>query len=64
MQTTTHVLSLRPQPQGNFVGEMMVVVQSNECDQQGAVLRMPAMVTRSGEVPPGVTVPDPATLPR
>ena len=64
MQTTTHVLSLRPQPQGNFVGEMMVVVQSNECDQQGAVLRMPAVVTRSGEVPPGVTVPDPATLPR
>src|SRR6516165_2723265 len=64
MQTTTHVLSLRPQPQGNFVGEMMVAVQSNECDQQGAVLRMPAMVTRSGEVPPGVTVPDPATLPR
>ena len=64
MHATTHVLSLRPQPQGNFVGEMMVVVQSNECDQQGAVLRMPAMVTRSGEVPPGVTVPDPATLPR
>jgi serine/threonine-protein kinase len=63
-QATTQVLSLRPQPQGELVGEMTVTVQSNECDQQGAVLRAPAVATRSGEVPPDVTVPDPATLPR
>jgi serine/threonine protein kinase, bacterial len=63
-QATTQVLSLRPQPQGELVGEMTVTVQSNECDQRGAVLRVPAVATRSGEVPPDVTVPDPATLPR
>jgi serine/threonine protein kinase, bacterial len=63
-QAMTQVLSLRPQPLGELVGEMTVTVQSNECDQRGAVLRAPAVATRSGEVPPDVTVPDPATLPR
>src|SRR5262249_18346313 len=61
---TTQVLSLRPQQlQGEFVGEMTVVVQSDECGQQGAVLRAPAVAARSGDVPPAVTVPDPATVP-
>jgi serine/threonine-protein kinase len=63
MHATTQVLSLRPQPQGEFVGEMTVTVQSNECAQKGAVLRAPVVATRSGEVPPAVTVPDPATVP-
>ena len=58
----TQVLSLRPRPQGEFAGEITVTVQSNECDQLGAVLRAPAVATRSGEVPPDVTVPDPATV--
>jgi serine/threonine-protein kinase len=61
---TTQVLSLRPQPQGDLAGEMTVTVQSNECGQQGAVLRTPAVATRSGDVPPDVPVPDPATFPR
>jgi serine/threonine protein kinase, bacterial len=60
---TTQVLSLRPQPKGGFEGEMTVVVQSNECGQQGGVLRVPAAATRSGDVPTAVTVPDPATVP-
>jgi serine/threonine protein kinase, bacterial len=60
---TTQVLSLRPQPQGGFVGEMTVAVQSNECAQKGGVLRAPAVAIRSGDVPTGVTVPDPATIP-
>ena len=64
MHPTTQVLSLRPQPQGNFVGEMTITAQTNECVQQGAVVRMPAALIRSGDVPPGVTVPDPAMLPR
>jgi serine/threonine-protein kinase len=64
MHPTTQVLSLRPQPQGNFVGEMTITAQTNECVQQGAVLRMPAALIRSGDVPPGVSVPDPAMLPR
>jgi serine/threonine-protein kinase len=60
---TTQVLSLRPRPQGEFAGEMTVTVHSNECDQQGAVLRAPAVATRSGGLPADVTVPDPAVIP-
>jgi len=59
-QTTAQVLSLRPEPDGEFVGEMTVTVKSNECGQRSAVIRVPAVATRSGEIPPGVTVPDPA----
>jgi len=59
MHAITQVLSLRPQPQGELVGEMTITVQSNECAQQGAVLRAPAVVTRSGDVPPAVIVPVP-----
>jgi serine/threonine protein kinase, bacterial len=62
-QATTQVLSLRPRPQGGFVGEMTVTVHGNECDQQGAVLRAPALATRSGDLPPEVAVPDPANGP-
>ena len=62
MHDTTQVLSLRPQ-QGEFVGEMTVTVQSNECGQKGGVLRAPALATVRGELPTAVTVPDPATIP-
>ncbi|BBX74358.1 protein kinase [Mycobacterium shinjukuense] len=62
-QSTTQLLSLRPQPQGDLVGEMVVTVHSDECGQQGAVIRIPAVASRSGDLPPRVTVPDPATLP-
>ncbi|MDT5219178.1 MAG: serine/threonine protein kinase, bacterial [Mycobacterium sp.] len=58
-QTTLQVLSLRPQPQGNLVGEMAVTVRSNECRQQGGVIRIPTEASRSGDMPPGVNVPDP-----
>jgi serine/threonine-protein kinase len=60
---TTQVLSLRPQQQGDLSGELTVTVQSNECAQQGAVLRAPVMAALSGEVPMDVIVPDPGTLP-
>ncbi len=63
MHDTTQVLSLRPEPQGELVGELTVTVQSNECAQKGGVLRAPAVATPSGEVPTAVTVPDPATVP-
>ncbi len=63
MHDTTQVLSLRPQAKGGFEGEMTVAVQSNECGQQGGVLRAPAVATRSGDVPAAVAVPDPATVP-
>ncbi len=61
-QTTTQVLSLRPQPEGGLVGEMVVTVQTNECGQQAAVIRIPAVASRSGDMPPAVTVPEPATV--
>jgi serine/threonine-protein kinase len=61
-ETTSQVLSLRPRPQGDFVGEEEVRVQTNECGQRAAVIRIPAVASRSGEVPPAVTVPDPATI--
>jgi serine/threonine-protein kinase len=62
-QTTTQVLSLRPQPQGDLVGEMTVTVQSNECGQRAAVIRIPAIATRTAGVPTGLNLPDPGTLP-
>jgi serine/threonine protein kinase, bacterial len=61
-QTTTQVLMLRPEPQGDLVGEMDVTVQSNECGQKSAVVRVPAVATRNGDTPPGVYVPDPVTI--
>jgi serine/threonine protein kinase, bacterial len=59
-QTTTLVLSLQPQAHGPMRGVMTVTVQSNECGQQGAHIVIPAVATRTGDVPPGVTVPGPA----
>jgi serine/threonine protein kinase, bacterial len=61
-QTTTLVLSLRPRPQGDFAGEEEVTVKTNECGQRAAVIRIPTVAFRSGEVPPAVDVPDPATV--
>jgi serine/threonine protein kinase, bacterial len=61
-QTMTQVLILRPEPQGDLVGEMDVTVQSNECGQKSAVVRVPTAATRSGDTPPGVFVPDPVTI--
>ncbi|MGB8388521.1 serine/threonine-protein kinase, partial [Mycobacterium sp.] len=60
-QATTVVLSLRPRPRGGFAGEETVTVQTNECGQRSAVMRIPTVLSRSGGVPPAVTVPDPAT---
>jgi serine/threonine protein kinase, bacterial len=62
MDATTLVLSLRPRPQGDFVGEETVAVQTNACGQRSAVMRIPAVLSRSGDASPAVAVPDPATL--
>lgn len=61
-QTTTQVLSLRPQPHGDLVGEMVVSVKSDECRQRGGVIRIPTFANRSGDMPPAVNVPDPVTV--
>jgi serine/threonine-protein kinase len=59
-QSETVVWSLTPQPDGTLRGVQTQTVQSNECGGQGAMLRIPVLATRVGDVPPGVVVADPA----
>jgi serine/threonine protein kinase, bacterial len=54
--------SLQPQPDGTLKGEKTGTALTNECGLQGQVAVAPVVVTRSGDVPSGVTVADPATL--
>lgn len=58
-QTTTQVLSLQPPDHGALRGVMIVAVQSDECGQQGAEIRSPAVAVRVGDVPPDVSLPNP-----
>jgi serine/threonine-protein kinase len=62
-ETTVQTLVLRPNPQGDLVGEMELVVQTDECAQRASVVRVPAKLSRTGDTPPGVYVPDPVTVP-
>jgi serine/threonine protein kinase, bacterial len=59
-QAETVVWSLTPQPDGTLRGVQTQTVQSNECGAQGAMLRIPVLATRVGDVPPDVAVADPA----
>lgn len=63
-QGTTMVLALRPQPNGEFVGEEVVTVRTDECGQRSAVIRVPTVASRAGEVPPAVAVPEPGSGPQ
>ena len=58
-QSETVVWSLTPEPDGTLRGAQTQTVQSNECGSQGATLRIPVVVTRTGDLPPNVTVADP-----
>lgn len=58
-QDTKQVLRLQPHGNGPFRGDMTVSVKSDECGQQGAQIVIPAVVGRTGAVPPGVNVPAP-----
>jgi serine/threonine-protein kinase len=60
-QTEVIVWSLAPQPDGTLRGVQTETVHSNECGAQGAVLRIPVIATRLGDVPPKVTLADPVT---
>jgi serine/threonine-protein kinase len=62
-ETTVQTLVLRPNPQGDFVGEMELVVQTGECGQRGSTVRVPARLTRTADTPSGVYVPDPISVP-
>ncbi|OBK28568.1 nuclease PIN [Mycobacterium asiaticum] len=59
-QQETQALSLAPQADGTLRGVETETVRSNECGAQGAVLRVPVVATRVGDVPPSVVLPDPA----
>src|SRR5271156_454892 len=52
--------TLTPEPDGTLRGVQIQTVQSNECGSQGGTLRIPVGASRTGDVPPGVTVADPA----
>jgi len=60
--TELSVWSMKPQSDGTLQGVETVTGLTNECGNQGAVLQIPFMATRIGDVPPGVSVPDPATI--
>ncbi len=59
-QSETVVWTLTPEPDGTLRGVQTQTVQSNECGSQGATLRIPVVASRTGDVPPDVTMADPA----
>lgn len=61
-ETEAVTWSLEPQPDGTLRGVQTETVISNDCGNQGTVYRTPLVLTRKGDVPPGVTVADPAAL--
>jgi serine/threonine protein kinase, bacterial len=54
--------SLQPQPDGTLRGEKTGTALTNECGLQGQVAVAPVVVTRTGDVPGGVAVADPAKV--
>ncbi len=61
-QGETVAVSLAPQADGTLRGTETETVLSNECGAQGAVVRVPVVATRVGDVPPNVTLADPAQV--
>ncbi|OBH23844.1 nuclease PIN [Mycobacterium sp. E342] len=59
-QQETLAWSLAPQADGSLRGTVTETVLSNECGAQGAVVRVPVVATRVGDVPAGVDLGDPA----
>ena len=54
--------SLEPQPDKTLRGQWTDTPLTNECSMAGEVFQCPLAVTRTGDVPPTVTVADPATV--
>ena len=61
-QQETDAGSLAPQADGTLRGAVTQTVLSNECGAQGAVVRVPVVVTRVGDAPAGVPVADPTQV--
>lgn len=51
--------SLAPQADGTLRGTQTDTVLSNDCGAQGAVVRVPVVASRAGDVPASVTIADP-----
>jgi serine/threonine-protein kinase len=60
--TEAFTWSLEPRPDGTLRGVQTETVLTNECAGQGAVVQTPFVLTRTGDVPPAVTVADPVTV--
>ena len=56
------VWSLTPQADGTLRGVQIQTVKTSACGAQGATLRVPAVGTRLGDVPPGVPLADPTAV--
>lgn len=61
-QQETVALSLAPQADGTLRGVQTETVRTSECGAEGAVLRVPVVATRVGDVPSDVTLSDPAQV--
>jgi len=61
-ETEAFTWSFEPQPDGTLRGVATETVLTNECAGQGTVVQTPLVLTRTGDVPPGVAVVDPATV--
>jgi serine/threonine-protein kinase len=61
--TISHTKWLEPQPDGTLRGMLSMTTVSSECGREGGVHRIPLIATRIGDVPPGVVVADPSTVP-
>ncbi|MDI3314299.1 MAG: serine/threonine-protein kinase [Mycobacterium sp.] len=59
-ETTTQVLSLHPGDHRSLRGVMTVTVHTDECGQKGGRFVIPVVAQRVGDLPPGITVPNPA----
>ena len=57
--TATGSWSWEPQPDGTLRGVETHTILTSECGTQGTVYRTPMVVTRVGDVPPGVILADP-----
>lgn len=61
-ETAMMAWMFEPQLDGTFKGILTITVLTNECGFEGTVIQTPLVATRLGDVPPGVTVADPATV--
>ena len=57
------IKSLESQEDGTLRGVETTTILTNECGAEGQVFQVPYIATRVGDVPAGVTVSDPATVP-